>query len=85
MQIELYHLQECPYSAKVRRFIDAEGLNSHIEYHEISEEPESEETLRKLTGDEQVPCLVVDGKPILESDDIVDWLDDHKAELKPLQ
>jgi glutathione S-transferase len=85
MQIELFHRQECPYSAKVRRFIEAEGLKSQIKYHEIDKEEGSDRKLLDLTGDEQVPCLVVDGKPILESDDIVDWLEDHKDDLRPLQ
>ena len=85
MQIELYHRQDCPFSAKVRRFIDSEGLKSQIAYHDLDKEEGSDRKLLDLTGDEQVPCLVVDGKPILESDEIVDWLEDHKDDLRPMQ
>lgn len=85
MQIELYHRQDCPHSARVRRFIDSEGLKSQIKYHDLDKEEGSDRALLDLTGDEQVPCLVVDGKPILESDDIVDWLEENKDELRPVQ
>ena len=76
MKIELYHLQECSFSSKVRRYITEKKLNSFIEYHDVQNENNSRK-LEDLTGDEQVPCLVVDGNPILESEEIIKWLDDH--------
>jgi glutaredoxin len=76
MKIEFYHLQDCPFSSKVRHFITKRKLNSFIEYHDVKNENNARKLL-ELTGDEQVPCLVVDGTPILESDDIIKWLDDH--------
>jgi glutaredoxin len=30
-----------------------------------------------MNGGETVPCLVIDGKPMLESDDIVAWLESN--------
>ena len=75
MTIELYHRWHCPYSARVRDFVDAHGLRERIEYVEISEVPGSADKLAELTGGSQVPCLVVDGEPKLESAEIVRWLD----------
>jgi glutathione S-transferase len=33
------------------------------------------EELIKIGGKRQVPCLIIDGKPLYESDDIITWLD----------
>lgn len=74
MQLQLFHKWQCPYSARVRSFIEEHGLNDQIAYSEITEDEGAEAKLRELTGKAQVPCLSVDGKPILESSDIVQWL-----------
>jgi glutaredoxin len=81
MRVELYHRESCPYSAKVRDFIAAHQLKSRIAYHDLDEEEDSAEKLELITGDEQVPCLVVDREPILESADIIDWLESHEDEI----
>ncbi len=77
MKLELYHFESCPYCRKVRNYIDQIGVKSQIEYHDILEDKKSHDALMKLNDDEQVPCLVVDGKPILESDDIIAWLKEN--------
>jgi glutaredoxin 3 len=66
MELQLLHKVACPYSAKVRDFIEANGLKDQITYKEVSDD-----------DDQQVPCLMIDGNPLLESDDIVQWLDEH--------
>ncbi len=77
MAIELIHRHHCPYSARVRDFIDEKGLKDRIAYAELSEDPGAEARLAELTGRSQVPCLVVDGKPMLESESIIRWLDEN--------
>ncbi len=72
--VELYHKVNCPFSAKVRNSVDELGLRAKIQYHDIVEEPEALTKLKSMTGKSQVPCLVVDGKPMLESEDIIQWL-----------
>ncbi len=74
MTIQLYHRWRCPYSARVRDFIDEHQLGAQIEYIELGEVDGAETQLSELTGRSQVPCLVVDGKPMLESSEIVQWL-----------
>ena len=74
MTIQLYHRWRCPYSARVRDFIDEHQLGRQIAYVELGEVEEAETKLAELTGQSQVPCLVVDGKPMLESAEIVQWL-----------
>ena len=74
MPIQLYHRWHCPYSKRVRDFVDENALGDKIEYLELGEADGAEDKLVEHTGRSQVPCLVVDGEPILESADIVRWL-----------
>ena len=79
MKLELIHKWACPYSARVRDFIEERGLKDRITFMEIGETEGASDRLTQLTGKTQVPCLVVDGKPILESKDIIAWLDRNLA------
>ena len=74
MNVQLFHKWQCPYSARVRDFVDEHGLGDRIEYVEIQEVDGAKDRLAAMTGKSQVPCLVVDGKPMLESGAIVQWL-----------
>lgn len=74
MKLELYHFQSCPYCIKVRNHIERLGLNSHFEYFDILTDSKAYERLMKLNNDDQVPCLVINGVPMLESDDIIAWI-----------
>lgn len=74
MPIQLYHRWHCPYSKRVRDFVDEHALGGKIEYLELGEVQGAEDKLADVTGRSQVPCLVVDGEPILESTEIVRWL-----------
>jgi glutaredoxin 3 len=82
MSIQLYHRWHCPYSASVRDFIDHHKLGQEIEFLELSESRASETKLTELTSQSQVPCLVVNGRPILESDEIVQWLQANLVDSK---
>lgn len=82
MQIQLYHRWHCPYSKRVRDFVDENGLGDQIQYLELGEVAGAEEKLAELTGRSQVPCLVVDGEPILESADVVRWLEANLLETR---
>jgi glutathione S-transferase len=74
LNLQLFHKWHCPYSARVRDFVDEHGLGDRIDYVEIQEVEGAKERLAAMTGKSQVPCLVVDGKPMLESGAIVQWL-----------
>jgi glutathione S-transferase len=52
-----------------------------VEQRDTRQDPSAREALRALNGHTQVPCLLIDGQPLLESADIIDWLDAHSAEL----
>lgn len=75
MELKIYHRWACPYSAKVRDFIKDNELESRLLMIEVDEIDGAIETLLQLNQKAQVPCLVIDGKPMLESTDIINWLD----------
>ncbi len=75
MSLVLYHFEGCPYCAKVRAA--AKELNVELDKRDTRENEAYRNELVSLTGKTQVPCLVVDGKPMHESDDIVDYLREH--------
>jgi len=77
LKLELIHKWTCPYSAQVRDFIEENGLKSRIDFLEISETEGAKDRLSQLTGKTQVPCLVIDGVPKLESRDIIQWLNQN--------
>lgn len=78
MKLELYHLNACPYSAKVRDYLEQSGLKSQVIYHEVEEEAGALAKLEALNrGSHQVPCLVVDGRPLLESDAIIEFCEEN--------
>ena len=74
MTFSLYHFQSCPFCQKVRNFIEENSLQSQIEYRDIKLQPEYKEELISIGGKKQVPCLVIDGKALYESDDIIRFI-----------
>lgn len=75
LKLKLIHKWACPYSARVRDFIEERGLQERIAFQEVNETEGAKDRLVQLTGKTQVPCLVAEGEPILESKDIIEWLD----------
>ena len=67
----IYVKPGCPYCAKVDRFLDEAGIE--IEHRKVTEGSNADD-LRELGGKVQSPCLVVDGTPMYESDDIITYL-----------
>jgi glutaredoxin len=77
LKLELIHKWTCPYSAQVRDFIEENGLKDRIDFLEVNETEGANDRLSQLTGKTQVPCLLIDGEPQLESRDIIQWLDQN--------
>lgn len=77
MKLELFKFDTCPYCQKVMRYIKESNRND-IEYHDILDDESSYKRLISVGGMDQVPCLFIDGQPLYESDDIVEWLKNNK-------
>lgn len=67
----LYHMPSCPYCAKVRRFLEVNKIS--VPLKDTAADANVREELRKIGGKTQVPCLVIDGRPMYESNDIIEW------------
>lgn len=67
----LYYRKTCPYCVKVLNFMDENKIN--LDKRDITE-PGNQNDLVKTGGKKQVPCLVIDGKAMYESDDIISYL-----------
>jgi len=82
MRMILYHFESCPYCAIVRAAIDRLEVPD-VETRDILENRTYRDELIRLNGTRQVPCLVVDGKPMLESEDIVSFLEKQFGTVHP--
>lgn len=72
---ELYFKPDCPYSLKVLDFFRDNNIIKFPSYN-IEDATCGEENARKLEevgGKVQVPCLVIDGEAMYESDDIIEY------------
>ncbi|MBF8436624.1 glutaredoxin [Halanaerobiaceae bacterium Z-7014] len=74
-ELNLYYLENCPFCIKVLDYL--ENKNFDIELTEINEVDMAREFLKKNGGKIQVPCLFIDGDPLYESDDIIEWFKDN--------
>ena len=76
MTLELFKKDSCPYCQKVMNYIASSGRTDII-YRDIIEDEKADQQLVKVGGKRQVPCLFIDGKPMYESMDIINWLQEH--------
>lgn len=68
----LYHKKSCSFCHKVRDYLKKIGKT--IPLKDIEEDPKAKEELLHLGGKAQVPCLFIDGVPLYESNDIIEYL-----------
>jgi len=57
------------------KYFEQNGIS--IELKDVNADSDVHEELVKLSGGTQVPCLSIDGKPLLESDLIIQWFEDN--------
>lgn len=74
-ELELFMKPTCPYCIKVMNFMSENNIT--IPLRDIVADESAAETLVSVGGKRQVPCLFIDGKPLYESDDIIEWLRDN--------
>ncbi|MCB9765152.1 MAG: glutathione S-transferase N-terminal domain-containing protein [Alphaproteobacteria bacterium] len=69
----LYKFDACPYCQRVAVAIERLGLD--VPTRDTRMEPGARAELVRIAGGTQVPCLLIDDVPLLESADIVAWLE----------
>ena len=68
----LYMFPSCPYCQKVLHFM--EEHNIEIPTRDITKPQIAAEMVALTGGETQVPCLAIDGKPLWESAEIIEFL-----------
>lgn len=79
MNLTLYYFPSCPYCGRVLQYLRQNKIN--IPMKDTALYPENRQELIKIGGKSQVPCLVIDGEPMYESMDIIEWLKENKDKL----
>ena len=74
-ELTLYYFPSCPYCRVVLDCLDR--LDLEIPMRDTQLEAGARDDLIEIGGKGQVPCLVIDGKPLYESADIVQWLQEN--------
>ena len=78
----LYYTTYCPYSQKVLKYL--KKIHKQLPMKNLANDPLAKEELKKVGGKMQVPCLVIDGNPMYESNEIIHWLSQHQDELRSI-
>ena len=68
---QLFYKPSCRYCRKVTDYLEQSGKT--IDMKEVKTDSDRQKLI-EIGGKSQVPCLVIDGKPLYESDAIIDWL-----------
>lgn len=76
MELKFYYMESCPYCKKVIRYMDKNNIS--VEMADIRKDPKNQEDLVRIGGLDQVPMLLIDGKPLYESSDIIEWFKNNK-------
>jgi len=77
--LELYYFESCPYCQRVLKVI--RDLKINVAYKDVHRDLNEMQKLYSATGRKTVPCLFIDGKPMHESLDIINWLNSNKETL----
>lgn len=79
---ELYFKPDCPYCLKVLNFFRDNDIIKFPSYNieDVSTGYENQDKLAKAGGKVQVPCMVIDGFAMYESDDIIAYAKENFLE-----
>ena len=69
----LYYNAACPYCAKVLNFMKKNDITLTLKN---TSDFNTRQELVTIGGKGQVPCLLIDGKAMYESDDIINYLEE---------
>jgi len=79
-ELVLYYSPYCPYSRQVITHL--QKVQCQVSLKNVVQDPLAKEELKKWGGRLEVPCLLIDGEALYNSDAIIEWLDSHQSDLK---
>lgn len=74
-ELKFYYKPTCPFCKKVMQYMDKNNIK--VEMLDIKADPKNQKDLIEIGGIDQVPMLLIDGKPLYESNDIIQWFKDN--------
>ncbi|MDO5044575.1 MAG: glutathione S-transferase N-terminal domain-containing protein [Coriobacteriia bacterium] len=74
--LKLYYKPTCPFSQKVLRYLEDSGVQLELRN---TLEGNNQQELIEAGGKKQVPCLLINGEALYESDDIIKYLKEYHA------
>ena len=74
-ELTLYSSDFCPFCRKVTSYL--QGRSISVDIKDTMEDPAARGELSAATGRTTVPCLFIDGAPLFESNDIIQWFKDN--------
>lgn len=74
--LKLYSATYCPFCRKVEKFMKDNNIKN-VEVVNIDENKDERDHLIEVGGKRQVPCLFIDEKPLYESQDIINYLNEN--------
>ncbi len=77
--LELFYFPECPYCQIVLRKISELQIQNEVKLLHLYEDSKALARLTTDTGRKTVPCLYIDNKPMFESADISNYLQQRFA------
>ena len=77
-KLTLYYKPTCPYCIKVLHFLEQNDIS--VSLKNIDENSQNRNELLRIGGKTQIPCLVINGKALYESDDIIQWFEKNWSE-----
>ena len=75
--LELFKFDSCPFCIRVLRVVKSLKLDGKVKLRDTMKDKGANDELIQRGGDDQVPCLFIDGKPMYESADIIAWLEEN--------
>ncbi len=69
--LTLFYSPTCPYCHKVLAYMQKQDIACQMKN---TMEPGVRDELIQIGGKGQVPCLIISGQPMYESNDIIDYL-----------
>jgi glutaredoxin len=76
--VTLYYTPSCPHCVKVLNYL--KKTDQRLSMKNVQNNVDAMHELRILLGGEvEVPVLAVGDRPIVGADDIIDWIQGHRA------
>lgn len=75
--LKLYVIDGCPFCQRVLNHMEQQGIEG-VDVLSVTKDADAKAELIEKGGKYQAPCLFIDGEPMYESADIIQWFEENK-------